>query len=71
MEVDALNIRNISRSPEFRSTAKNFFVIMPNLNYGANLNLIEASVPVGMMGFETGMKTGMKTADPKKGYFQS
>ena len=29
--------RNISRSPEFRSTAKNFFVIMPNLNYGTNL----------------------------------
>ena len=29
--------RNNSRSPEFRSTAKNFFVIMPNLNYGTNL----------------------------------
>lgn len=32
--------RNISRSPEFRSTAKNFFVIMPNLNYGTKLNEI-------------------------------
>ena len=30
--------RNISRSPEFRSTANNFFVIMPNLNYGTKLN---------------------------------
>ena len=29
--------RKVLRSPEFRSTAKNFFVIMPNLNYGTNL----------------------------------
>ena len=61
-------------TPRFESTSTDFFLVLPNLNYGKVINGVESSsagldteiateVNGGKTGMKTGMTAGMKTAD--------
>lgn len=61
-------------TPRFESTSTDFFLILPDLNYGRVINGVDSSseglntnvateVSGGKTGMKTGMKAGMKTAD--------